>query len=195
MTKHIALILAAAAAACGSRPPTPTNPPVAAVPDSADHEHAGAAGETPPPAHDDGDHEHGGSAGETPAPALPATSHAASGKAELLANERIAWDTAKPVFDRACASCHTTTGKKAAKKKLDHFNMDTYPLGGHHTQTIGFTIRDVLGISGKKPTMPFGKPGSVQGQDLAKVKAWTDAWETAEQAGAHPTVGVKHDDD
>lgn len=113
-------------------------------------------------------------------------------KAEALAAETAAWTTAKPVFDKACAACHTSGGKKAAKKKLDHFSFDSYPLGGHHTATIGFTIRDVLGISGKKPTMPYGTPGSVKGDDLAKVKAWTDAWEAAEKAGAHPAAPEHH---
>jgi hypothetical protein len=114
---------------------------------------------------------------------------------ELLAAETSAWETAKPAFTKYCASCHTKDGKKAAKKKLDHFAMDTYPLGGHHTATIGFTIRDVLGISGKKPTMPDNKPGSVKGDDLATIKAWTDAWEAAEKGGAHPLHGAVQDDD
>ncbi|MEP6865710.1 MAG: hypothetical protein ABJE66_34140 [Deltaproteobacteria bacterium] len=116
-------------------------------------------------------------------------------KVDLLASERAAWETARPVFDKACASCHTNAGKKSAKKKLDHFDMDTYPPGGHHTGTIGFTIRDVLGISGKKPTMPYDKPGSIKGDDLATIKAWTDAWESAEKAGAHPPVTPDKDDD
>ena len=70
-----------------------------------------------------------------------------------------------------------------------------YPLGGHHTATIGFTIRDVLGISGKKATMPYDKPGSVQGDDLAAIKAWTDAWEAADKGGAHPSHGAGTDND
>lgn len=116
-------------------------------------------------------------------------------KAELLAAETSAWDTAKPVFTKYCASCHTKAGKKTGKKKLDHFDMDAYPLGGHHAAAIGFTIRDVLGISGKKATMPDDKPGSVKGDELAAIKAWTDAWEAAEKAGAHPPHGTVKDDD
>jgi mono/diheme cytochrome c family protein len=116
-------------------------------------------------------------------------------KADLLASERAAWDAAKPVFDTACATCHTKAGKKAAKKKLDHFDFDSYPPGGHHTGTIGYTIREVLGFAGKPATMPDNQPGSVQGDDLAKIKAWTDAWEAADKAGAHPPVGPIVDDD
>jgi mono/diheme cytochrome c family protein len=128
------------------------------------------------------------------APAAPTPEHSTKTTAELLAAETSAWQAAKPVFDGACAACHTKAGKKATKKKLNHFDMDSYPLGGHHAGTIGFTIRDVLGISGKKPTMPFSKPGSVQGDDLAKIKAWTDAWEAADKAGAHPAAPHKHTD-
>lgn len=161
--------------ACGSRSPEPAKPapepapaPVAEAP-----KEAAKPVETEPPA-------------EPPKP---------DPKPGLLAAETSAWDTAKPVFTKYCATCHTKDGKKAAKKKLDHFDMDTYPLGGHHTATIGFTIRDVLGISGKKPTMPYDKPGSIKGDELASIKAWTDAWEAAEKAGAHPPHGPVKDDD
>lgn len=120
------------------------------------------------------------------APAEPvAEKPAEPPKTDLVAAETAAWEKAKPVFTTYCSACHTKEGKKAAKTKLDHFDMGTYPPGGHHTATIGFTIREVLGISGKKPTMPFDKPGSVKGDDLATIKAWTDAWEAAETAGAH----------
>ncbi len=180
MTKHLSvLFLAAIFAACGSKsspPTTPVEPP---------HDHAA--------------HDHGAGAGSavaTPDPDKPAEApkpDAAKVKAELLAAERTAWDTAKPMFDKSCATCHSKAGKKSAKKKMDHFNMDMYPPGGHHTGTIGFTIREVLGIDGKKPTMPFDKPGSVQGEDLAKIKAWTDAWVAADNGGAHPPVAPDND--
>jgi mono/diheme cytochrome c family protein len=115
--------------------------------------------------------------------------------ADVLAAEQRAFVAAKPVFDKFCASCHTQAGKQAAKKKLDHFDMDTYPFGGHHTATIGFTIREVLGINGQKPTMPDDDPGAVRGDDLAKIKAWTDAWEAADKVGAHgPAEHHDHDD-
>ena len=179
--KHLLTIATVLAfAACGSKKPAPTTP---TEPDHAAHHDADAAGS-------------GSAVAETPKePEKPAEPPPPpkDPKAELLAAETAAWDTAKPVFEKACATCHTTAGKKAAKKKLDHFNMDTYPLGGHHTATIGYTIRDVLGISGKKPTMPDDKPGSVKGEDLAKIKAWTDAWEAAEKGGAHPAAAEHHD--
>ena len=117
---------------------------------------------------------------------LVATAHAAPSKPELLAAENDAWKAAKPVLERACASCHTSAGKQSSKKKLDHFSLDTYPPGGHHATTIGSTVRKVLGLAGKKATMPSGKPGSVRGDDLAKIKAWIAAWEAADKAGAHP---------
>jgi hypothetical protein len=43
----------------------------------------------------------------------------------------------------------------------------------------------VLGLSGKKAKMPADKPGSVTGDDLALIRAWTDAWDVADKAGTH----------
>lgn len=186
MTKHfLALLAAIAVTACGSASSAPAmTPSAAATPSPApanpapEHDRAGGPVAVPPEKEP-----------EKPAEPGRATSDP---KAELLAAESSAWETARPTFEKACATCHTSAGKKAAKKKLDHFNFDSYPPGGHHTATIGFTIRDVLGLSGKKPTMPYDKPGSVQGDDLAKIKAWTDAWEAAEKSGAHPPAGEHH---
>lgn len=116
-------------------------------------------------------------------------------KATALAAETAAYEKAKPVFEKYCGECHTKAGKKSAKKKLDHFDMDTYPFGGEHTAFIGNHIRDVLGLTGKKATMPDDKPGAVQGDDLALVVAWADAWDSAESAGAHPPHGEDPDKD
>ena len=164
-------------AACGSTPaPAPAAPTQPTEPVGSGS--AVTVAEPPPKAPE-----------KLPEPAKP------DPKPALLAAEMTAWETAKPAFVKACATCHTKAGKKAAKKKLDHFDMDTYPLGGHHTGTIGITIREVLGIGGGKPTMPYDKPGAVKGDDLAKIQAWTDAWEAAEKGGAHPPVAPGKDDD
>lgn len=193
MTKHLPLLfLTAVLAACGSKASSPPTTPAEPAHDHADHDHAGSgsAVATPEPAPKEAD-----KPAEPARPWEPAKPDPAKVKAELLASERAAWDTAKPVFDKSCGSCHTKAGKKSAKKKLDHMNLDTYPIGGHHTGTIGLTIREVLGVTGKKATMPFDKPGSVQGDDLAKIKAWTDAWEAADRGGAHPPAAPDKDDD
>ena len=178
MKRSFTFVVAAALVACGSKsstPKTPTEPVAAGTPAESGKPAEPAKTET---------------AKTEPTPEPPK----ADPKAEFLAAETGAWDKAKPVFTKYCATCHTKDGKKAAKKKLDHFTMDTYPPGGHHTATIGFTIRDVLGISGKKATMPFDKPGSVKGDDLAMIKAWTDAWEAAEKGGAHAGAAGDHHD-
>jgi hypothetical protein len=168
---NLTLVLVAALAACGSKPPAPAAPP---EPPAQPHTEPVTAVAEP------------SALAPMPAPAPPPTPDPATVNVGLLATERGAWDTARPVFDKDCAMCHTKAGKKSAKKKLDHFDMDTYPPGGHHTATIGFEIREVLGITGKKATMPKNAPGSVKGDDLALIKAWTDAWEAADTAGAHP---------
>ena len=113
-----------------------------------------------------------------------------------LAAESTAYDKAKPVFEKYCASCHTKTGDKATEKKLAHFDMTTYPFGGEHARSIGNEIRVVLAIDGeKKPTMPDDHPGAIQGDELATIKAWTDAWQAAGRAGVHPAEPAAKDDD
>ena len=87
----------------------------------------------------------------------------------------------------ACADTVPPLIAKATKKKLDHFSMDGYPFGGEHATSIGNEIRVVLAIDGnKKATMPSDKPGSVTGDDLAAIKAWTEAWLASGAAGNHP---------
>ena len=187
MTKHlIPLFVAVAVAACGSAssPAATTPAPPAPAPEGPTHAHDHDATGSVVPAPEAPPKEPEKAAEPSPAATDP--------KADLLAMETSAWESARPIFDKACATCHTIAGKKATKKKLDHFKLDSYPPGGHHTSTIGFTIRDVLGLSGKKPTMPYDKPGSVEGDDLAKIKAWADAWEAAERAGAHSAAGEHH---
>jgi mono/diheme cytochrome c family protein len=117
-------------------------------------------------------------------------------KTALLADERAAYETAKPVFDKYCAGCHAHDGKQATKKKLDHFEMSSYPFGGHHAATLGPTIRKVLAIDGGKATMPYKKPGSLGADDLAAIAAWAKAWDAAQAAGAHhDTPHHDHDHD
>lgn len=128
---------------------------------------------------------------EKPAPPKPDPEQV---KAELMAAEMAAYEKAKPVFEKYCATCHTKGGKKATAKKLGHFDMATYPFGGQHTKSIGNEIRKVLAIDGtEKATMPFDKPGSVKGADLAAIKAWTEAWQEAGKGGVHPAEEADKD--
>jgi mono/diheme cytochrome c family protein len=117
-----------------------------------------------------------------PAEAAPPPAPA---KGDPLAAETKAWKAAQPVFEKYCAHCHTDGGAKATKKKLNRFNFTSYPPIGTRAKTIGITVREVLGLSGGKPKMPADKPGSVAGEELAQIKAWADAWEAADKAGAH----------
>ena len=96
--------------------------------------------------------------------------------------EEAAFAKAKPVFVKHCASCHTKGGAKATAKKLDHFDMTSYPFAGHHAGTMARTIRKVLGIGGGKPTMPADHKGAVKGDELAAIAAWADAFDAAHKA-------------
>ena len=106
-------------------------------------------------------------------------------KAAIAAAEMAAYERAKPVFARYCSKCHSSTGKKATKKKLAHFSIDTYPFGGHHAGEIGATIREVLGVTGEKPTMPKDAPGRVKGAELEAIVEWSKAFDRAHAAGLH----------
>ncbi len=116
--------------------------------------------------------------------------HAGDGAAAPAEAEKLAYERARPVFEKYCAACHTSTGAKATKKQLRHFNMDRYPFGGHHADEIGDAIRVVLGVNGEKPTMPKNKPGAVKGRDLDIVAEWSKAWDAAHAGDAHP--GHRH---
>jgi uncharacterized membrane protein len=179
--KHLLILVPLLAlAACGGNAP-----PQATVPTTPSDEHA---------------HHHVEAAAE-PAPADPALSTDASAappappaeapdpKAELLASEQVAYEKARPVFEKYCARCHSQAGKSAKPKTLKHFDMTSYPFGGHHAAEIGTEVQVVLGLQGKKATMPLGKPGSVQGEELAAVRAWAEAFEKAQAAGAHGQRG------
>lgn len=163
-------------AACGpkSTPPTPSpttsgNEPVTAPPTDAEPaDHTDHTSHTTPPTD-----------------AAPAAPDPAQMKADLLAAETAAYEKAKPVFEKYCASCHQKGGKSASAKKMGHFDMTAYPFGGHHVGEMSATIRKVLGIDGSKVTMPKDKPGAVKGDELALVAAWADAFDASHAGGAH----------
>ncbi|MBA3540627.1 MAG: c-type cytochrome [Deltaproteobacteria bacterium] len=130
---------------------------------------------------------------EPPQPQQPPAPDPAKVKADLLAMEIAAFENAKPVFDKYCASCHSKGQKGAKPKTLEHFDMSTYPFGGHHAMELGKEIREVLAIGGGKPTMPKNKPGAVKGDELAAIAAWADAFDASHAGGAHEGHGPAHD--
>jgi len=119
-----------------------------------------------------------------PAEPEPAKPDPEKMKAELAAAETAAFEKAKPVFDKHCASCHEK-GKKGAKAStLKHFDMSAYPFAGGHAADIDKEIRKVLAIGGGKATMPKSKPGAVKGDELALIAAWAEAFDAAHEGGA-----------
>jgi hypothetical protein len=138
------------------------------------HHHHGHEGHDPG-SHDHGAHDHG------------ADDHGDDPAEVLLAAEMAAYEAARPVLEEYCADCHTTGSARPSRKQkatLRHFSMDAYPFGGHHAHEMGDTMRKVLGVSGRKPTMPKDSPGAVTGDELALVLAWAEAWDAAHAAGA-----------
>lgn len=94
-------------------------------------------------------------------------------------SEQDAYERARPLFERYCASCHTTHGERSRRSALRHFNMDSYPLGGHHADEIGAMVRQSLGASGSPATMPRDRPGVIEGDELQVILEWADAFERA----------------
>lgn len=85
----------------------------------------------------------------------------------------------------------------------DTFDISTYPFGGTVGPRAGYHVADVLGImfgdldaadgtdemgkpwARREPRMPRSAPGAVQGDELALVRAWTEAWRVTHRAGLH----------
>lgn len=114
-----------------------------------------------------------------------------------IALERAAYERAKPVFDKYCADCHTTAKAQGPEhaEALEHFSMDGYPFGGHHAHELGEEIREVLGADGGEATMPEDDPGVVQGEELALVLAWADAFDEAQAARGGNHEDHAHEDE
>src|SRR5262245_13291229 len=81
---------------------------------------------------------------------------------QLLADERTAYERARPVFAKRCAHCHSQRGRLATATKLERFDVTSYPFGGRYGQDTS-KLRRVLGLDGSPPIMPFDAPGSVRG--------------------------------
>jgi hypothetical protein len=47
---------------------------------------------------------------------LASSAHADDKQAKLLGDERAAYETAKPAFEKYCAGCHTQGGKQATAR-------------------------------------------------------------------------------
>jgi hypothetical protein len=123
-------------------------------------------------------------AGQSP-PERSQGSAPATLEADPMTQEMQAYERAKPVFEKYCATCHTerARGTEHAEALL-HFSMDSYPFGGHHADEIGAEIRAVLGAADSEPTMPLDTPGVVRGEELALVLAWADAFDRAQAVRA-----------
>ncbi len=188
-------LVVALLAGCGSSstPAAEPAPPVAAAPAAAAAPAPTTAAPTPP------------AAPETPTPAAaPAPTTAAPppppppAPVDPAQQEVTAYNAAKSVFEKSCGECHVPRKKarerrrKKYKKALKHFSMVSYPFGGHHAYDIGRQIRKSLGVDGgKKATMPKDDPGTVTGDDLALIVAWTRAFDVTHppKAGGHGHKG------
>lgn len=98
-------------------------------------------------------------------------------------SEATAFELARPALEKHCYRCHAKVGGKGKPKALVHLDMTSYPFAGHHAGEAGLVVRAALGAApdGGRATMPKGDPGSVPGEDLLRILAWTDAFTLAHQ--------------
>ncbi|MBI1947633.1 MAG: hypothetical protein HYS27_18225 [Deltaproteobacteria bacterium] len=109
------------------------------------------------------------SSGAPPADAPTAPTHV------VTAEEQAAFLAAKAVFTARCLACHSRTGARRGPRALRHLDMTSYPFAGRHAAQAGAAVREAL--TGKKPSMPKGKPGSLTAEELALLLAWADAFD------------------
>ena len=115
----------------------------------------------------------------TTAPTTAAPPAAASPPPGVNAAEFAAYERAKPAFGKFCSRCHSEGTRLSNWEAMRQFNMMTYPFGSQDAPKLGKSIRTSLGIGGGKATMPKGHAGEVQGEDLALIAAWADAYDAA----------------
>jgi len=102
----------------------------------------------------------------------------APGSFAAAQGELDAFARARPVFEKHCFRCHTAAGAKAKASYLRHLDMDSYPFVSHHGD-LTRRIRATLGLLGGEADMPADEPGAVEGEELALVVAWLDAFDHA----------------
>src|SRR5688572_30284519 len=62
----------------------------------------------------------------------------------VTADERTAYERAKPVLEKHCGRCHIQGGAQAKDEILAHVDMTRYPFDGAHTTELGPALRRVL---------------------------------------------------
>jgi hypothetical protein len=110
------------------------------------------------------------------------------GAAPGAAADVTAYAAARPVLEKHCFRCHTSTGKKAKAKILKHLSFDQYPPSGHHAHETGVVFRRVLlgnKAKGKGPRMPADDRDALTGGDLEKILAWADAFDRTHADHGH----------
>ena len=155
----ITLLFTAALAACGS-----TSPAAKTLPSEAAASGSPVVASSTPPSEP----------AVPPEPAKPAESPrpepeklapaAIDPKAELLAAETSAWEAAKPVFTKYCATCHTKDGKKAAKKKLASFEEPSAVSSSRRAAALERRTPMSPGASPRSKCRPRGRDGAIPGR-------------------------------
>ncbi|MGH1348839.1 MAG: nuclear transport factor 2 family protein [Nannocystales bacterium] len=102
-----------------------------------------------------------------------------------VAAEVATYKAAKEVFAKHCGGCHARGGAQWSEKAAAHFDMSSYPFGGHHAAEIDQEVLRSLGQSGRGATMPKSAPGSLSPDEMALIASWARAFAVAKDAGFH----------
>lgn len=102
-----------------------------------------------------------------------------------VAAEIAAYKAATPVFSKHCGGCHARGGAQWSEEAADHFDMSSYPFGGHHAAAIDQEVLRSLGQSGRPATMPKSGPGDLSTDEVDLISDWAKAFATAKDAGFH----------
>jgi hypothetical protein len=164
--------LVALLAACATRSPPSSSPPLDADVAGGAHHHCAAL----PPV--------GAADVVAASPVIPIDTAAAAG---LDPAERTSFEAARPVFARYCWRCHAGGSKKVKASTLAQLDMTSYPFASDHGAAVVPLIRTVVGLDGAPATMPMAGRGCVPAADLDRIAAWTAAYARAREGGAAPS--------
>ena len=143
---------------------------------------ASKTGPAPAPATDaqevGGPHHHCGTPPPTPYELAIAIPYDEASRHRVAAEERDAFEIARPTFVRYCVRCHASGTKKVKRSTLDHLDMTSYPFASRDGN-VAALVRTVLGATGGAPSMPLVGRGCLDAAELDAIRAWADAFDRA----------------
>ena len=135
-------------------------------------------------------------AGARPAPVAATPSTTTTGRTAFSAHdgprnippEPVAYAAAAPLFARYCVDCHSAAGPRHDAEAYSELAMDHYPFTGRFGALAGLAVAEVIGATGRVPSMPTDHPGILVGNELKTVMTWAEAFHLVHPLPEHPSV-------